>query len=155
VLNKVILMGRLVADPELKQTTSNISVCRFSIAINRPFVPKGGGERQSDFVNIVVWRNTAEFVSRYFSKGKMIIVEGALRNNNYTDSNGIKHYSLEVHADNVSFGESKNASSSGGESFSEPPSYKQENKQQPSNESLQIGDLGDFEEILSDGDVPF
>ena len=77
MLNKAILMGRLVADPELKQTASNIAVCKFTIAINRPFVSKDGGERQSDFINIVVWRNTAEFVSKYFTKGKMIIVEGA------------------------------------------------------------------------------
>ena len=142
MINKAILMGRLVADPELKQTTSNISVCKFTIAINRPFVPKDGGEKQSDFINIVVWRNTAEFVSKYFTKGKMIIVEGALRNNNYTDSNGVKHYTIEVHADNVSFGGDKK----------DDASTEQKTKQQPKTDVPDF-DLSEFEEL--DGDVPF
>ena len=142
MINKAILMGRLVADPELKQTASNISVCKFTIAINRPFVPKDGGERQSDFINIVVWRNTAEFVSRYFSKGKMIIVEGALRNNNYTDNNGTKHYTIEVHADNVSFGGDKKSDDT-----------EQKPKQQQTKEEIPDFDLSEFEVL--DGDVPF
>ncbi|MDE5917817.1 MAG: single-stranded DNA-binding protein, partial [Oscillospiraceae bacterium] len=100
MLNKVILMGRLTADPELRQTPSGISSCRFSIAIDRSYKSRDTGERQTDFINIVTWRQTAEFVSRYFSKGRMIIVEGSLRNNNYTDSNGVKHYSMDVQADN-------------------------------------------------------
>ena len=140
MINKVILMGRLVADPELKQTASNIAVCKFTIAINRPFVSKDGGEKQSDFINIVVWRNTAEFVSKYFSKGKMIIVEGALRNNNYTDSNGTKHYTIEVHADNVSFGGDKK----------DDTAQKQDNK---TNTDVPDFDLPDFEELY--GDTPF
>lgn len=143
MINKAILIGRLVADPELKQTTSNIAVCKFTIAINRPFAPKDGGERQSDFINIVVWRNTAEFVSKYFSKGKMIIVEGALRNNNYTDSNGVKHYSLEVHADNVSFGGDKKSDDA----------TEQKPKQQESKVDVPDFDLSEFETL--DGDVPF
>ena len=142
MINKAILMGRLVADPELKQTASNISVCKFTIAINRPFVPKDGGERQSDFINIVVWRNTAEFVSRYFSKGKMIIVEGALRNNNYTDNNGTKHYTIEVHADNVSFGGDKKSDDT------EKKQQKQESKA-----DVPDFDLSEFEVL--DEDVPF
>ena len=145
MLNKVILMGRLVADPELKQTASNISVCKFTIAINRPFVPKDGGEKQSDFINIVVWRNTAEFVSKYFSKGKMIIVEGALRNNNYTDSNGTKHYTIEVHADNVSFGGDKKDDAS--------TEQKPNQQQQESKEDVPDFDLSELEEL--GGDVPF
>lgn len=144
MINKIILMGRLVADPELKQTTNNIAVCKFTIAINRPFVPKDGGERQSDFINIVVWRNTAEFVSKYFTKGKMIIVEGALRNNNYTDSNGTKHYTIEVHADNVSFGEGKKDDAS---------TEQQPKQQEQAKENVPDFDLSGFEEL--DGDVPF
>ena len=143
MINKVILMGRLVADPELKQTASNIAVCKFTIAINRPFVPKDGGEKQSDFINIVVWRNTAEFVSKYFSKGKMIIVEGALRNNNYTDSNGTKHYTIEVHADNVSFGGDKKDDAGSG----------QKQQKQEAKTEIPDFDLSEFEEL--DGDVPF
>ena len=144
MINKAILMGRLVADPELKQTTSNISVCKFTIAINRPFVPKDGGEKQSDFINIVVWRNTAEFVSKYFSKGKMIIVEGALRNNNYTDSNGVKHYTIEVHADNVSFG---------GDKKDDASAEQKPKQQEQAKENVPGFDLSGFEEL--DGDVPF
>lgn len=161
MLNKVILMGRLTADPELRQTTSGISSCRFSVAVNRNYTSKDTGERQTDFINVVAWRNTAEFVSRYFSKGKMIIVEGSLRNNNYTDQNGVKHYSMDVQADNVSFGESKSASASNGNSVGigngnfQQPNQQQPVQQQPADETVSLGDLGDFEEILSDGEVPF
>ena len=144
MINKTILMGRLVADPELKQTTNNIAVCKFTIAINRP--KQKDKEQQSDFINIVVWRNTAEFVSKYFSKGKMIIVEGALRNNNYTDSNGTKHYTIEVHADNVSFGGDKKD-----DATEQKP--KQQEQQQETKADVPDFDLSEFEEL--DGDVPF
>ena len=96
MLNKVIIMGRLTADPELRQTPSGISTCRFSVAVDRGYKSKDTGERQTDFIRVTAWRQTAEFVSRYFSKGKMIIVEGSLRNNDYTDANGVKHYSMDV-----------------------------------------------------------
>ena len=112
MINKVILMGRLTADPNFSQTQSGVAYCRFTVAVDRKFADKTTGERQADFINVVAWRQTAEFVSKYFSKGKMIIVEGTLRNNNYTDSNGVKHYSYNVIADSVSFGESKSASNS-------------------------------------------
>lgn len=159
MLNKVILMGRLTADPELRQTASGISSCRFRVAIDRPYKSKDSGERQADFINVVAWRQTAEFVSRYFSKGKMIIVEGSLRNNDYTDQNGVKHYSMDVQADNVSFGESKSASAANGIGINfQQPQQAAEQPQpqsQSADESLSLGDLGDFEEILSDGEVPF
>lgn len=105
MINKAILMGRLCADPEFRQTTSGIPVCRFRIAINRP--AKKDAEQKADFINVTAWRNTAEFVCRYFTKGKMIIVEGMICNNDYTDNNGVKHYSFEVVAQNVAFGEPK------------------------------------------------
>ena len=111
MINTVILMGRLTADPEIKTTSSGISFCKFTVAVDRKFADKTTGERQADFISCVAWGKTAEFVSKYFSKGKMIIVEGSLRNNNYTDKNGVKHYSYDVVADNVLFGESKSASS--------------------------------------------
>jgi single-strand DNA-binding protein len=114
VINKVILMGRLTADPELRQTTSGISCCRFSVAVNRGYKSKETGETLTDFVRVIAWRQTAEFICKYFSKGKMIIVEGSLRNNDYTDANGVKHYSMEVQADNVTFGETKSASAASG-----------------------------------------
>ena len=141
MINKAILMGRLVADPELKQTASNISVCKFTIAINRP--KQKDKEQQSDFINIVVWRNTAEFVSKYFTKGKTIIVEGALRNNNYTDSNGVKHYTIEVHADNVSFGGDKKSD--------DTTEQKPKQQQQETKADVPDFDLSEFEEL----DVPF
>ena len=110
MINTAILMGRLTADPDSAQTQSGTAYCRFTVAVDRKFADKTTGERQADFISCVAWGKTAEFVSKYFSKGKMIIVEGTLQNNNYTDSNGVKHYSYNVVADSVSFGESKSAS---------------------------------------------
>ena len=109
MLNRAILMGRLVADPELRQTTNGIPVCRFCIAVDRPF--SKDRERQADFINIVAWRSSAEFVSKYFNKGKMIIVEGSIQTRNYEDRSGNKRTAVEVIADNVQFGETKSASS--------------------------------------------
>lgn len=108
MINKIILMGRLTADPELKQTQSGIAVVRFTVAVNRP--KQKDKEQEADFINVTAWRGTAEFVSKYFSKGRMIIVEGSLHNNNYTDQNGVKHYAMDILAENVNFGESKNSS---------------------------------------------
>ena len=106
-MNKVILMGRLTADPELRYTTgSNIPVCRFRLAVERPY-QRQGEERQADFFSIVAWRSTAEFVSKYFRKGVRVLVEGSLRNNDYQDSNGIKHYSVEVQVERVYFADGK------------------------------------------------
>ncbi|MGN1036640.1 MAG: single-stranded DNA-binding protein [Ruminococcus sp.] len=110
MINSVILMGRLTADPDCNQTQSGTAYCRFTVAIDRKFADKTTGQKEADFISCTAWGKTAEFVSKYFSKGKMIIVEGSLRNNNYTDSNGVKHYSYNVVADSVSFGESKSAS---------------------------------------------
>lgn len=107
MLNKVIMMGRLCDDPEFRQTQSQIPVCRFRIAINRQKAKDG--QEKADFINCVAWRSSAEFVSRYFSKGSMIVIEGKMQNNDYTDGNGVKHYSYEVLCDNVTFGESKKA----------------------------------------------
>lgn len=99
--NKVILIGNMTADPELKQTTSGVSVCSFSIAINRRFAKEG--EQNVDFINIVAWRNTADFVTRYFKKGKPILVCGQLQTRTWTDNQGNKRYATEVVADEVSF----------------------------------------------------
>ena len=107
MFNRCIFMGRLVADPEQRQTQSGVAVCRFRIAVNRP--KSKDGNQEADFIGCTAWRGTAEFVARYFSKGQMIHVEGQLRNNDYTDNNGVKHYSMEVLCDEVHFGESKNA----------------------------------------------
>lgn len=143
-MNKVILTGKLVAQPELKQTQSNISVCKFTIATNRKFADKTTGERQADFINCVAWRQTAEFICKYFQKGSAIIAEGTLQNNNY-ESNGVKHYSYVVQVDSVEFGSSKSESNTGTASGTTPA---------PAPASVDIGDLGEFEEILSD-EPPF
>lgn len=145
-MNKIILSGRIVADPELKTTQSGLSVCKFTIASNRKFADKTTGERQADFINCVAWRQTAEFISRYFKKGGAIIVEGALQNNNY-ESNGVKHYSYIVQIDNVEFGGSKSESNTGTAS-----GVAQQAATTSEPENI---DLSGFEEILSDGDLPF
>ena len=158
MLNRVILMGRLTRDPEHKQTQSGVSVCRFSLAINRQFANKETGERETDFVDCTAWRGTADFLARYFSKGNMILVEGELRNNNYTDNNGVKHYAMNVLVNNASFCESKN---SDGHQNSAPAPAPQAaapaTQPQASAPAQSINDLelAEFEEILSDGEVPF
>ncbi|MGN0614202.1 MAG: single-stranded DNA-binding protein [Porcipelethomonas sp.] len=150
MLNKVILHGRLTADPELRQTQSGISSCSFTVAVERSY--KGAnGEKQTDFIKCQAWRQTAEFVSRYFSKGSLIIVDGSLQNNNYTDKSGVNHYTFVVNADSVSFGGSKTDNTVQSQQ-SAPDSAE---ASQPPDEPVEIGDLGDFEEILSDGDVPY
>lgn len=104
-MNKVILVGRLTADPELRQTQSGIASCRFTVAVDRKFADKNTGEKQSDFITCVAWRQTAEFVSRYFNRGKMIALEGSLRTGKYQDKNheDVTHYTTEVYVDNVEF----------------------------------------------------
>ena len=171
-MNKVILMGRLTADPELRQTQSGIASCRFTIAVNRRFVDKSSGERQADFITCVAWRQQAEFITRYFRKGSMICVEGNLRTGSYQDRNhsDVTHYTTEVFVDNVEFTGSKSETGTNGggynnggynapqnnynNNYSAPP--QQAAPQQPAaNDSMSYGNLSDFEEILSDGDVPF
>ena len=102
MLNRVILMGRLTADPELKQTPNGISVVSFSLAVDRNFAGKGA-ERQTDFINCVAWRQTAEFISRYFGKGRLMAVEGSLQVRNYTDRNENKRQAVEVVVDQAYF----------------------------------------------------
>lgn len=167
-MNKVIIMGRLTADPELRQTQSGIASCRFTVAVNRRFADRNTGERQADFISCTAWRQTAEFVSRYFKKGSMICVEGSLRTGSYTDRNhpDVTHYTTDVFVDNVEFTGSKAESGIGG--YSAPAgNYNNNNNYQsapqqpapaqaaPSNDKMSYGNLSDFEEILSDGDVPF
>ena len=101
--NKVILVGNMTADPELKQTTGGVSVCSFSIAVNRRFAKPEQGQQNVDFINIVTWRQSAEFVSRYFKKGNPILICGQLQTRNWTDTQGQKRYATEVVADEVSF----------------------------------------------------
>lgn len=102
MLNKAIIMGRLTREPELKYTPNNVPVCSFSVAVDRSFA-RQGEERQTDFINIVAWRNTAEFVSKYFSKGRMINVVGSIQTRSWDDSDGKKRYATEIVAEEVNF----------------------------------------------------
>ena len=154
-MNKTILIGRLTADPELRQTQSGIASCRFTVAVNRKF-KNDKGEFEADFITCVAWRQTAEFVSRYFSKGKMIAVEGTLHTGSYQDKNypDVKHYTTDVYVDNVEFCGDKGGSSTAPAAATQ--SYTPTAQpQQTTKANEQSFDLSDFEEILSDGDVPF
>ena len=114
MLNRIILMGRLTRDPELRQTQSGASVANFSLAVDRDFKDKQTGEKTTDFIDIVAWRSSAEFVSRFFTKGRMAVVEGRLQIRDWTDKEGGKRRSAEVIADQVYFGDSKRDSDGGG-----------------------------------------
>ena len=149
MLNHIVLMGRLTRDPELRQTQSGVSVASFTLAVDRDFQSRDGGEKQTDFIDIVAWRNTAEFVSKYFSKGRMAVVTGRLQIRDWTDREGGKRRSAEVVADNVYFGDSKPGGQggqpsaggrSGGSSYGgyDAPEIKT-----------------DFAEVEDDGDLPF
>ena len=109
MLNHIVLMGRLTRDPELRRTGSGVAVASFTLAVDRDYAAQGA-EKETDFVDIVAWRNTAEFVSKYFAKGRMAVVTGRLQIRNWTDKEGNKRRSAEVVADNVYFGESKRGS---------------------------------------------
>ena len=107
MLNHITIMGRLTRDPELRRTNSGTPVASFTVAVDRDFSGKDGGEKETDFIDCVAWRNTAEFVSKYFSKGRMIVVSGRLQLRDWTDKEGNKRRSAEVVADNCYFGDSK------------------------------------------------
>ena len=112
MLNRIIIMGRLTADPELRRTGTGIAVTSFTLAVDRDFPGKDGGEKETDFIDCVAWRNTGEFVANYFSKGRMAVASGRLQVRSYTDKEGNKRRVAEVIADNVYFGDSKNSSTS-------------------------------------------
>lgn len=176
-INQVMLMGRLTATPELRQTQNGIATCNFTVAITRNFSNQNG-ERQSDFISCVAWRQTAEFICRNFTKGRLIIVEGDLRSRSYDDRNhpDVKHYVTEVFVNNVGFGETKSSSQGGGY---QQGGYQQGGYQQggyaPQQSAPQYGgqggyqqpyqpqtappasvnDLSDFEEVISESDLPF
>lgn len=147
-INKVILMGRLTSDPELRQTPNGVSTCQFTVAVTRGYASQNG-ERQSDFINVVAWRQTAEFICRYFSKGSMIAVEGQLRTRTYDDKRypDVRHYVTEVYADKVSFCGSKGDN---GGTAAKPA----QTAQRPA-QTAPAADLSDFEEVVSDSNLPF
>ena len=150
-LNKVVLAGRMTADPELKQTPSGVSVLSFTVAVNRSYVSKSSeqGERQADFINVVAWRQTAEFISKYFRKGSAICVSGSIQTRTWNDNSGNKRYATEVVAEEAMFVESRNSDSGAGQSYTTDaygtaPSY-----------SSNAGAAPNFEEHNTDDDLPF
>ncbi len=147
MLNSITLMGRLTRDPELRSTTSGTPVASFTIAVDRDFASKESGERQTDFIDIVAWRQTGEFVSKYFQKGSMAIIQGRLQIREWQDKEGNKRRSAEVVAENVYFGESKRRDSEGG-------SFREEPRSTGGYDSSSKG--SSFSELDNgDGDLPF
>lgn len=144
MINSVVIMGRLTFDPELRTTPSGVSVVQFQVAVDRNF-QRQGEERKTDFIDVTAWRQTAEFISRYFRKGSMIAVEGSIQTDNFTDNSGNKRKSVRVVANNASFCGSKAESAvNTNPAYSQPaPSYAS-------------ADNSDFEEIVDDDeDLPF
>lgn len=121
MLNHIVIMGRMVRDPELRRTGSGVAVASFTLAVDRDFSGKDGGEKETDFIDCVAWRNTGEFVSKYFAKGSMAVVSGRLQIRAWNDKDGNKRRTAEVVADSVYFGESKR-NSDGGNSYNAPAS---------------------------------
>ena len=145
-LNKVMLIGRLTSDPELKQTPSGVSVTSFSIAVNRRF-NKSAESQQADFINIVAWRQSAEFITRYFKKGRSILIIGSLQTRTWQDQQGQKRYSTEVVVDEVQFVDNKPQENTQGSSNYTPDSY--------SAPSFSSDNAPNFEELTDEDDLPF
>ena len=137
MLNRIIVMGRLTRDPELRRTNSGTAVASFTVAVDRDFKSQSG-EKETDFIDVVAWRNTAEFVSKYFSKGRMAVVEGRLQLRDWTDKEGNKRRTAEIVADSVYFGDSK-----------------RDGVDAPTQSEPQSKPQGGFSEIEDDGDLPF
>ncbi len=151
--NKVILIGNMTTDPELKQTTTGISVCSFSIAVNRRFAKSEQGQQSVDFINIVTWRQQAEFVSRYFKKGNPILICGQLQTRTWTDAQGGKRYQTEVVADEVSFVTSATQAASAPQGQApQGNAYTPEAYGAP---TFNSAPGANFEEIPGDSDLPF
>ena len=150
-LNKIVLAGRITADPELKQTTTGVSVLRFTLAVNRRF-SKGSeqGEQQTDFITMVAWRQTAEFISKYFKKGSAICVTGSIQTRSWQDQQGQKRYGTDVVVDEAMFVDSRSESGNaqGGsympDAYNSAPAY-----------SSNAGAAPNFEELNTDDDLPF
>ena len=142
MLNCAVIMGRLTADPELRQTPNGVAVTRFSVAVDRGYV-KPGEERKADFINVVCWRQTAEFVTRYFSKGSMIAVQGSIQTGSY-EKDGVKRSTFEIVADNVSFCGSKSESGVSGAP-----------RVTDAAPSFSNGNVDDFSASADDDELPF
>lgn len=154
MLNRVILMGRISQDLVLKQTPGGSAVLQFNVAVDRSFV-KQGEERQADFITCVAWNKNAEFIAKYFAKGRMIAIEGNLRTRNYDDKNGVKHYVTEVYVDSASF--TGEARKEGGyeRSYQQSVPAPRSDSRASEGSNVSIGSLSDFEDVIKDDDAPF
>ena len=155
MLNKIIIMGRLTRDPELRRTGSGTAVTSFSLAVDRDFKSQSG-EKETDFIDVVAWRSTAEFVSKYFTKGRMAVVEGRLQMRDWTDRDGNKRRSAEVVADNVYFGDSRrdgDGAGYGGYQQSAPAAPAPSSTAPMGGYGAPMGDQ--FAELSDDGELPF
>lgn len=140
MLNHITIMGRFVRDPELRRTASGVAVASFTLAVDRDFTGKDGGEKETDFIDCVAWRNTGEFVNKYFAKGRMAVASGRLQIRSWTDKDGNKRRNAEIIVDNIYFADSKNTAENGGNSPTAAPAP----------------DAGDFAPIdYDDGTLPF
>lgn len=162
MINRVVLMGRLTADPEMRQTPSGVSVASFAVAVDRRYTKDG--ERQTDFINIVAWRQTADFVCRYFRKGNMIALDGSIQTRNYTDKNGNKRTAFEVVADSVSFCGNKAQNDRPGETGQDkvevPPHdlytrHSRKNVDATPPQQSYAGAFQEMDQLDFDGDLPF
>lgn len=151
MLNKIFIMGRLTRDPELRRTQSGLAVVSFSVAVDRDYQQKDGGEKQVDFFDVTAWRQTAEFISKYFAKGRMIVVEGKMQSRGWTDKNGTKRTSWEIIADNVYFGDSKRDGDGGAQTASSGSGSRADYSYGRPPVSVNAG----FEEVDDNEDLPF
>ena len=158
MLNHIVLMGRLTRDPELRYTQSQVAVTSFRIAVDRDFGGRDGADRQTDFIDCVAWRQTGEFVSKYFQKGRMIVVSGRLQMRDWTDRDGNKRTSAEVVCDNVYFGDNKRDSDGGSYSQNsyggQGGNYGGYNAAPQSAPAPQVAS-NPYEELEDDGELPF
>lgn len=153
MLNVAAIMGRLTADPELRQTPNGVSVTTFTLAVDRSYA-RQGQERQTDFIDVVAWRGTAEFVCKYFTKGRLMVVDGSIQTRNYEDKNGNKRKSVEIVANNVNFAGDSRRDGNGGGSYDSAPAPAERPAFQEPAPAYSSGSDDDFTEVLGD-DLPF
>ena len=157
MLNHIVVMGRLTRDPELRRTGSGIAVASFSLAVDRDFAPKDGGNRETDFIDCVAWRQTGEFVSKYFTKGRMAVVSGRLQIRQWTDKDGNNRRSAEIVADNVYFGDSRrdnnDSGNYGGNSYGSSYGDSSRSYSAPASSAPSANTFAELDD--GDGELPF
>ena len=154
MLNHIVIMGRLTRDPELRRTQSGIAVTTISVAVDRDYQSRDSQERQTDFIDVVAWRSTAEFISKYFTKGRMIVGEGSLQSRKWQDKAGQNRVSWEIQANNVYFGDSKR-DNQGGSDYTAPSYGGGQSYGSPAESYTAPAGGGSFAEIEEDGELPF